>query len=75
MTAKETAMRNVFKMVAFALLGGLVINVLLITVPLHILGIAACVIMLGCLVKMVYELELSKAEHRETLNKLNNPKA
>jgi hydrogenase/urease accessory protein HupE len=43
-------------------------------VPLAILGIAFSVFMLGFLIKMVYDLELSKAEHLEALNKLNTPK-
>jgi hydrogenase/urease accessory protein HupE len=74
MTAKQIAIRNVTKMVSIALIVGLGTGVLIKTVPLAILGIGACVIGIGFLVKMVYDVELSKAEHLETLNKLNNLK-
>lgn len=72
MTPKQIATRNVVKMVAFALIVGFGTGMLLSYVPLAILGIGACVVMLGFLIKMVYELELDKAER---LEKLNNPKA
>lgn len=71
MTPKQTAIRNVAKTVAIALVTGIGTGVLLNTVPLAILGIGACVIGMGFLIKMVYELELDKAER---LEKLNNPR-
>jgi uncharacterized membrane protein YfcA len=74
MTPKQTALRNMAKMVGLALIAGAATGFLLNTVPLAILGIAFSVFMLGFLIKMVYDLELSKAEHLEALNKLNTPK-
>ena len=74
MTPKQTALFNMAKLVGVALIAGAVTSVLLMTVPLAILGIGACVIMMLYLVHMIYELELSKAQHLEALNKLNNPK-
>jgi uncharacterized membrane protein YfcA len=74
MTPKQTALRNMAKIVGLALIAGAATGFLLNTVPLAILGIAFSVFMLGFLIKMVYDLELSKAEHLEALNKLNTPK-
>jgi hypothetical protein len=70
MTPKQTALINVAKMVGLAILAGAVTSLLLMHVPLPYLGIGACVIVLLYLVHMIYELELSKAEHLESLNKL-----
>ena len=70
MTAKQIAIRNVTKMASIALIVGVGTGVLIKTVPLAILGIGACVIGISFLVKMVYDVELSKAEHLETLNNL-----
>jgi fatty acid desaturase len=74
MTPKQTALINVAKMVGLALLAGAVTSLLLMHVPLPYLGIGACVIVLLYLVHMLYELELSKAEHLEALNTLNKMK-
>lgn len=74
MTPKQTALVNMAKLVGVALIGGAVTSVLLMTVPLAILGIAGSFVLLGFLAKMIYDLELSKAEHLEALNKLNTPK-
>jgi hypothetical protein len=74
MTPKQTALINVAKMVGLALLAGAVTSLLLMHVPLPYLGIGACVIVLLYLVHMIYELELSKAEHLEALNTLNKMK-
>jgi fatty acid desaturase len=70
MTPKQTALINVAKMVGVAVLAGTVVSLLLIHVPLPYLGIGACVIVLLYLVHMIYELELSKAEHLDALNKM-----
>ena len=71
MTPKQIAVRNVAKMIAIAVIVGVGTGVLLNTVPLYILGIGAATIMLAFLIRMVYEMELDKAER---LAKLNNPK-
>jgi hypothetical protein len=39
-------------------------------VPLPYIGIGVCVIVLLYLIHMLYELELSKAEHQEALKEL-----
>jgi hydrogenase/urease accessory protein HupE len=74
MTPKQTALINVAKMVGLAILAGAVTSLLLMHVPLPYLGIGACVIVLLYLVHMIYELELSKAEHLDALNTLNKMK-
>jgi hydrogenase/urease accessory protein HupE len=74
MTPKQTALINVAKMVGLAILAGAVTSLLLMHVPLPYLGIGACVIVLLYLVHMIYELELTKAEHLEALNTLNKMK-
>jgi hypothetical protein len=74
MTPKQTALINVAKMVGLSLLAGAVTSLLLMHVPLPYLGIGVCVIVLLYLVHMIYELELTKAEHLEALNTLNKMK-
>ncbi len=74
MTPKQTAIRNMAKVFGVALAAGTVTGILLMAVPLPLLGIGAAVIMMLYLIHMIYELELSKAEHLEALNKLNNPR-
>jgi fatty acid desaturase len=70
MTAKQTALINVAKMLGMAVLAGAVTSLLLIFVPLPYIGIGVCVVVMLFLVHMIYELELSKAEYRETLTRL-----
>jgi Na+-transporting methylmalonyl-CoA/oxaloacetate decarboxylase gamma subunit len=61
----------VAKLIGLAVLAGSVTSILLMAVPLPYIGIGVCVIVLLYLVHMIYELELSKAEHREALKELN----
>jgi fatty acid desaturase len=70
MTAKQTALINTSKMLGVAVLAGAVTSLLLIFVPLPYIGIGVCVVVMLFLVHMIYELELSKAEYRETLTQL-----
>ena len=63
-------MLNVAKLVGVAVLAGSATSVLLMTVPLPYIGIGVCVVVLLYLVHMIYELELSKAEHQEALKEL-----
>ena len=70
MTSKQTALFNTAKLFGVALLAGTVTGILLMNVPLPILGIGAAVIAMLFLIHMIYELELSKAEYRETLTQL-----
>jgi hypothetical protein len=71
LSIKQTALLNVAKLVGVAVLAGSVTSVLLMAVPLPYIGIGVCVIVLLYLIHMIYELELSKAEHREALKELN----
>jgi hypothetical protein len=71
LSIKQTALLNVAKLIGLAVLAGSVTSILLIHVPLPYIGIGVCVIVLLYLVHMIYELELSKAEHREALKELN----
>jgi hypothetical protein len=71
LSIKQTALLNVAKLVGVAVLAGSVTSVLLMAVPLPYIGIGVCVIVLLYLVHMIYELELSKAEHREALKEMN----
>jgi hypothetical protein len=70
LSIKQTALLNVAKLVGVAVLAGSVTSILLMAVPLHYIGIGVCVIVLLYLVHMIYELELSKAEHQEALKEL-----
>ena len=70
MTPKMTALRNVLKLIGVALIVGAVTSALLIHVPLPLLGIGASVVMMLFLIHMIYELELSKAEHMQSLKQL-----
>ena len=70
LSLKQTAMLNVAKLLGVAVLAGSVTSVLLMTVPLPYIGIGVCVVVLLYLVHMIYELELSKAEHQEALKEL-----
>lgn len=74
MTPKQTALINVSKMLGVAVLTGSVTSLLLIHVPFPYLGIGACVVVMLFLVHMIYEVELSKAEHLKSLNDLNKMK-
>ena len=74
MTPKQTALINVVKLTGLALIVGAVTAVLLMHVPLPYLGIGACVVVMLFLVHMIYEVELSKAEHLKSLNELNKMK-
>ena len=70
LSLKQTALLNVAKLVGVAVLAGSATSVLLMTVPLPYIGIGVCVVVLLYLVHMIYELELSKAEHQEALKEL-----
>jgi hypothetical protein len=71
MTPKQTALLNVGKLLTIALLAGFCVNVALTYFTVAQIGIGFCVGMIVYLCKMVYDLELAKAEHLEALNKLN----
>jgi len=68
MTPKQTALFNVAWLIGTAIVSGFVIAKLLTLFGPVNVGIGACVLMLAYLVKMVYDMELDKAER---LNKLD----
>jgi hypothetical protein len=71
MTPKQTALISMAKMIGLAILAATVTSVLLMFVPLPMIGIGLCLIGISILGKMIYDLELSKAESLEALNKTN----
>ncbi len=70
MTAKQTALLNVAKLLGTALLAGFCANVAFTYFTVTEIGIGFCAGMIVYLCKMVYDLELAKAEHLESLNKM-----
>lgn len=74
LSLKQTALKNTAKLFGVAVLAGSVTGILLMTVPLPLLGIGVSVILMLYLIHMVYELELSKAEHREALKEMTEKK-
>jgi len=70
MTPKQTALLNVSKLLAIALVSGFAVNVALTYFTVAEIGIGFCVGMIAYLSKMIYELEVAKAEHLESLNKM-----
>jgi Flp pilus assembly protein TadB len=70
MTPKQTALIQTFKLFAVAVFAGVVINVAFAYLTVAQVGIAFALVVLALLIKFVYDLELSKAEHLESLNKM-----
>jgi predicted aspartyl protease len=71
MTAKQTALIQTAKLFAIAITAGVLVNVAFAFLTVAQIGIAFAVVVLAALAKMVYDIELSKAQHREALNELN----
>jgi hypothetical protein len=71
MTPKQTALLNMSKLLGIALVSGFLVNVAFTYFTVAQIGVGFCVGMIVYLCKMVYDIELAKAEHLETLNKLN----
>jgi formate/nitrite transporter FocA (FNT family) len=74
MTPKQTALTQTLKLFALAILAGVLINVAFAFFTIVQIGIALAVAVLAALGKMVYDIELSKAEHLKSLNELNRLK-
>jgi hypothetical protein len=74
MTPKQTALLNMSKLLAIALVAGFCVNIVFIYFTVTQVGIGFCVGMIVYLCKMVYDIELSRAEHLEALNTLNKTK-
>ncbi len=72
MTSKQTAILQTAKLFSIAIGAGVLVNVLFAFFTITQIGVAFCIFTLLFLAKMVYDIELNKAEHLETLNKLND---
>jgi fatty acid desaturase len=72
MTSKQTAILQTAKLFAIAIGAGILVNVLFAFFTVAQIGTGFFILALAFLGKMVYDIELSKAEHLETLNKLND---
>jgi len=70
MTPKQTALVQTFKLFSIAVLAGVLINVAFAYLTVAQVGIAFALVVLSLLIKFVYDLELSKAQHLESLNKM-----
>jgi len=70
MTPKQTALVEVTKMVLVGLVVGALANAAFTYFTVTQIGIGFCVGMLGFLCKMVYDMEVAKAEHRASLDQL-----
>lgn len=68
MTPKQTALRNVAFMLATALLAGLAIGSVFTYFTVTQIGIAFCALMFIWALKMLYDMELDKAERLAKLN-------
>ena len=67
---RKEAMKETVKILLGITLISLLVPALLFTVPLQVLGIVGVVAMLVFAVKMVYDIQLSRAEYRATLNRM-----
>ncbi len=74
MTPKQTALIQTLKLFGIALSAGILINVAFAYFTIMQVGIAFALVVLAVLIKFVYDLELSKAQHLEALNTLNKMK-
>jgi hypothetical protein len=70
MTAKQTALIQTAKLFAIAIAIGVLANVAFNYFTIVQIGTAFAVAVLAALVKMVYDVELSRAEHLAALNKM-----
>ena len=70
MTPKKIALVQTAKLFAIAFGASVLVNVLFAFFTLAQIGFVFALIVLAVLIKMVYDLELSKAEHLDALNKM-----
>ncbi len=74
MSPKRTALIETVKLFAVALLAGVLTSLAFAYFTVSQIGTAFALVILAFLGKMVYDLELSKAEHLQVLEKLNDTK-
>ena len=70
MTPKQTALIQTLKLFAIAFASGVLINVAFAYFTIVQIGTAFALVVFAALAKMVYDIELSKAQHLESLNKM-----
>jgi hypothetical protein len=71
LSIKQTALIQTLKLFAVALSIGALTSLAFAYLTVAQIGIGVCIVMMAFLGKMVYDIELSKAEHQETLKELN----
>lgn len=69
MTPKQTALLNVARLIGIALLSGFAVNVAFTYFTVEQIGIGFSVGLLAYMIKIVYDIELLKAESLDKLNK------
>lgn len=70
MSPKQTALVRTATMVGCGILFSVVLNIIFMFLTVPQIGILFCVIGMGILIKIVYDLELGKAESLDRLNKI-----
>jgi hypothetical protein len=70
MNMRQMAALNVLKILTVAVTVGVLVNVGLHYVGIATVGIIAGLGILACLIKFMYDIELSKLESKNTLRKL-----
>jgi hypothetical protein len=74
MSPKQTALIQTTKLFAIAITVGVLVNVAFAFLSVAQIGIGFSIVVLACLAKMVYDLEVAKAEHIQGLEKLKDIK-
>ena len=75
MTPKQTAFRNTASVVASGILGGVLMSLLFTYFTVYQIGLGFCALVLAFAVKMIYDIELEKAESLKKLNKTVDKRA
>jgi|LauGreDrversion4_2_1035121.scaffolds.fasta_scaffold1619167_2 hypothetical protein len=70
MTPKQTALLQVSKLLALAVVSGILVNAAFTYFTLTQIGIGFCIGMLAYMIKMYYDMALFEAERLEELNNL-----
>ena len=71
MTPKQTALLRIAKLLGLSVLVGFIVNVVFTYFTVAQVGIGFCTGMLIYLCKMIYDLEVARAEHIQGLDKMD----
>ena len=74
MTPKQTALLRIAQLITLGALAGFVVNVIFTYFTVAQVGVGFCTGMLIYLCKMIYDLEVARAEHIQGLEKLKDLK-